>query len=189
MNLYPWIVFIHAAGVLLFFIAHGTSMAVGYRLKQERDPVRMRALLDLSSWSLGIAPSVAFVVGILAGIAAGIMGGHFGRLWIWLAIVLLTVVAAYMTPGVAARVNLIRTAAGTQAINPFSRKAPAPPPDPDPAELEPPDRCLEPHGSRPPSASAHSSCSCGSCSSSRSDGSVRVDPDLGAVGDRGTDGW
>ncbi len=51
------------------------------------------------------------------------------------AIVLLTVVAAYMTPGVAARVNVIRTAAGTQAINPFSRKAPAPPPDPDPAEL------------------------------------------------------
>jgi hypothetical protein len=63
------------------------------------------------------------------------MGGHFGRLWIWLAMVLLTVVAAYMTPGVAARVNRIRTAAGTRAINPFSRKAPAPPPDPDPAEL------------------------------------------------------
>lgn len=135
MNWYPWIVFVHAAGVLLFFIAHGTSMAVGFRLRQERDPARVRALLDLSSWSLGIAPSVALLVGVFAGIAAGIIGGHFGRLWIWLAIVLLTVVAAYMTPGVATRVNLIRTAAGTQAINPFSRKAPAPPPDPDPDEL------------------------------------------------------
>ena len=48
---------------------------------------------------------------------------------------LLTVVAAYMTPGVAARLNVIRGAAGTQQINPFSRKAPPPAPEPDPAEL------------------------------------------------------
>jgi hypothetical protein len=136
MNWYPWIVFVHAAGVLLFFIAHGTSMAVGFRLRQERDPARVRALLDLSSWSLGVAPSLALVVGVLAGITAGIMGGHFGRLWIWTAIVVLVVVAAYMTPGVAAPVNRIRTAAGTQAINPFSRRPPAPPPDADPGELD-----------------------------------------------------
>jgi len=135
VNWYPWIVFVHALGVLLFFMAHGTSMVVAYRLRRERDPARVRALLDLSSWSLGIVPSLAFVVGILAGIIAGIVGGHFGRLWIWTSIVLLVAVAAYMTPGVAARVNVIRAAAGTQQINPFSRKAPDPPPDPDPAEL------------------------------------------------------
>jgi hypothetical protein len=135
VNWYPWIVFVHVLGVLLFFIAHGTSMAVAYRLRGERDPARVRALLDLSTWSLGLTPTIAFVVGILAGITAGIVGGHFGRLWIWTSIVLLTVVAAYMTPGVAARVNVIRAAAGTQQINPFSRKPPEPPPDPDPAEL------------------------------------------------------
>ena len=135
MNWYPWVVFAHIVGVMLFFIAHGTSMAVGFRLKGERDPARVRALLDLSTWSLGIGPSIAFVVGIIAGIAAGIMGGHFGRLWIWTAIVLLTVVAAYMTPGVAAKVNVIRAAAGTQQINPFSRKPPPPPPEADPVEL------------------------------------------------------
>jgi hypothetical protein len=132
---YPWIVFIHVLGVLVFFIAHGTSMVVGFRLKGERDPARVRALLDLSSWSLGLVPSIAFIVGVLAGIAAGIVGGHFGRLWIWTSLVLLAVVAAYMTPGVAARLNLIRAAAGTQQINPFSRKAPPPAPEPDPAEL------------------------------------------------------
>jgi hypothetical protein len=135
VNWYPWIVFVHVLGVLLFFMAHGTSMVVAYRLRRERDPARVRALLDLSSWSLGIVPSLALVVGVLAGITAGIVGGHFGRLWIWTSIVLLVVVAAYMTPGVAARVNVIRAAAGTQQINPFSRKAPDPPPDPDPAEL------------------------------------------------------
>lgn len=136
MNLYPWIVFIHAASVLLFFIAHGTSMAVAFRLKRERDPERVRMLLDLSSWSLGVAPSLAFVVGAVAGIAAGIMGGWFGQAWIWVSLVLLVVVSGAMTPMVAARLNAIRTAAGTQAINPFSRKPPSPAPDPDPRELD-----------------------------------------------------
>ena len=135
MNWYPWIVFVHVLGVLVFFMAHGTSMAVGFRLKRERDPARVRALLDLSTWSLELVPSIAFLVGVLAGIAAGIVGGHFGRLWIWTSIVVLTVVAAYMTPGVAARVNGIRAAAGTQQINPFSRKPQPAPPEPDPVEL------------------------------------------------------
>ena len=136
MNLYPWIVFLHVAGVLGFFMAHGTSMAVGFRLKRERDPARVRALLDLSSWTLGVWPSVAFLVGVLSGIAAGIIGGWFGRAWIWIAIALLTVVAGAMTPMVAARLNVIRTAAGTRAINPFSRKPAEPPPVQDVAELE-----------------------------------------------------
>jgi hypothetical protein len=135
VNFYPWIVFIHATGVLLFFIAHGTSMAVGFRLKRERDPARVRALLDLSSWTLGVWPSIAFAVGIVAGITAGIIGGWFGQAWIWIAIVLLTIVAGAMTPLVAARLNVIRTAAGTRAINPFSRKPPEAPPAEDDAEL------------------------------------------------------
>jgi hypothetical protein len=136
MDWYPWIVFIHAAAILLFFMAHGTSMAVAFRLRRETDPGRVRALLDLSSWSLGVAPSIAFLVGLIAGIAVGIIGEHFGRLWIWTSLVLLVVVTLYMTPGVAARLNVIRTAAGTQAINPFSRKAPPPAPEADPVALE-----------------------------------------------------
>ena len=110
--------------MLLFFIAHGTSMAVGFRLKRERDPARIRALLDLSSWSLGVAPSIAFVVGLLAGIAAGIMGGWFGQAWIWIALVLFVVVAGVMTPMVAARLNVIRAAAGTPADQPVQRRPP-----------------------------------------------------------------
>lgn len=136
MDLYPWIVFIHAAAVLLFFIAHGTSMAVAFRLKGERDPARVRALLDLSSLSLGIVPSVALLVGLVAGIWAGIAGAWFGQLWIWTSLVLFILIAIYMTPMVAKPLNEIRAAAGTQSINPFSRGTPPPPPDPDPAELE-----------------------------------------------------
>ena len=135
MELYPWVVFVHVVGTVLFFIAHGTSMAVGFRLKRERDPARIRALLDLSSWSLGIAPSIALIVGVLAGIAAGIMGDWYGRAWIWIALVVLVAVSVYMTPMVAARLNVIRTAAGTQSMNPFSKK-PETPAVHDPIELE-----------------------------------------------------
>jgi uncharacterized membrane protein len=136
VDLYPWIVFLHVVGVLLFFIAHGTSMAVGFRLKRERDPARVRALLDLSSWTLGVWPSIAFLVGVVAGIAAGIAGGWFGQAWIWISLALLVVVSGAMTPMVAGRLNTIRAAAGTRAMNPFSRKPPEAPPAADAAELE-----------------------------------------------------
>ena len=136
MELYPWIVFLHVVGVLVFFIAHGTSMSVAFRLKRERDPARIRALLDLSSWTFGLWTSLAFVVGVVAGIAAGIMGGWFGQAWIWIALVLLVGVSGAMTPMVAMRLNAIRAAAGTRAINPFSRKPPEAPPVQDDAELE-----------------------------------------------------
>ena len=70
------------------------------------------------------------------GHAAGVIGGWFGQAWIWISLALLVIVSGAMTPMVAGRLNTIRTAAGTRAINPFSRKPPDPPPAQDDAELE-----------------------------------------------------
>lgn len=112
MDPYPWIVFVHAACVLLFFIAHGTSMAVAFRVKRETDPSRLRALLDLSRASLGPATGVVVTVGLLAGIVAGFMGDHWGQLWIWISLALFIVVAGAMTPMVTFPLNAIRAAAG-----------------------------------------------------------------------------
>jgi uncharacterized membrane protein len=134
MTLYAAIVFIHAASILLFFMVHGTSMAVGFRLKRARDPAAARALLDLSSWAMGLPAGITVVVGLLTGIAAGIMGGWFGQLWIWISLVLFLAVAGVMTPMAASRLRAVREAAGTAPINPFARVQP-PAPDPNPAEL------------------------------------------------------
>jgi uncharacterized membrane protein len=134
MTLYGAIVFIHVATILLFFMAHGVSMFVAFRLRMERDPARVRMLLDLSSWSMGVPAIAAISVGILAGIATGIMGGWLGTLWFWISLVLLVVVGLAMTPMAANQLKPIRAAAGTVAINPFSREQ-APAPDSDPAEL------------------------------------------------------
>lgn len=117
MELYPWVVFVHAASVLLFFIAHGTSMAVAFRLKSETDPARVRALLDLSRAALGVPTIVVVVVGFLTGIAAGFMGGWWDRLWIWVSLVLFVAVALAMTPLAAFRLNPIRAAAGMPVTN------------------------------------------------------------------------
>ena len=134
MSLYGAIVFIHAASILLFFIAHGASMAVAFRLKRERDVPAVRALLDLSTWAMGWPTGILVIVGLLTGIAAGLMGGWFGQLWIWVSLVLFIAVALAMTPMASSRLRAVRAAAGTLPFEPFSR-APRPPPEPNADEL------------------------------------------------------
>jgi uncharacterized membrane protein len=134
MTLYGAIVFIHASTMLLFFIAHGASMAVAFRLKRERDPVAARALLDLSTWAMGWPTGILVTVGVLTGIAVGIMGGWFGQAWIWISLVLFVVVSGVMTPLGSSRLRPLREAAGTVPFNPMSR-TPTPAPEPNPAEL------------------------------------------------------
>lgn len=115
MDLYASVVFVHAASILLFFIAHGTSMAVAFALKRETDPSRVRTLLELSRRSIGVSTSVLFVIGLATGIIAGFMGGHWGALWIWISLILLVVVAGLMTPLATMRLKRIGVAAGVPA--------------------------------------------------------------------------
>lgn len=129
MELYPWVVFVHAATVLLFFIAHGTSMAVAFMIKRESEPARVRALLDLSRFSLGVPTVIVVLIGLVSGIAAGFMGGWWGQLWIWISLVIFVGIGLAMTPLVAFRLNPIRVAAGMPA-QPAKKDAPTPVEDP-----------------------------------------------------------
>src|SRR3954468_21412272 len=88
--MYRWIVFLHILSALIFFMAHGTSAAMAFRLRHERELARIRAILDLSDAMLPVAYFALLVV-VLAGIAAGIMAGWFVMGWIWAALVLLVV--------------------------------------------------------------------------------------------------
>lgn len=93
----PWLVLTHVLAVLAFVLVHGASAAVAFKLRSERDPVRVRALLELSNaylnWTYG-----ALVVLLLSGIAAGIVGGWWtsGRLWLWVSVGLLVAVLVGM---------------------------------------------------------------------------------------------
>jgi formate hydrogenlyase subunit 3/multisubunit Na+/H+ antiporter MnhD subunit len=93
--MYQFWVFVHLLGVFGFLLAHGVSAAVALSLRRERDPERIRALLDLSSWSLA-----AFYVSVLlllgGGITAGFLGHWWGEGWIWAALAVLIVMMGSM---------------------------------------------------------------------------------------------
>src|SRR4051794_9167460 len=89
----PWLVVVHVLSVLGFVALHGPSMVAAFQLRNERDPARVRGVLDQSGISIG-AMYLFLALLVLSGIAAGIAGGYFtsGQLWIWTAIVVLIVV-------------------------------------------------------------------------------------------------
>ncbi len=95
MDFYPWIVFVHVAAAFAFAFSHGASAFVSFRIRAEREPLKIRALLELSSMTLA-SMYTAFIVLLVAGIAAGIMRGWFAMGWIWAAIGVLLAVSIAM---------------------------------------------------------------------------------------------
>jgi len=93
--LYKVWVFVHLAGVFGFLVAHGSSAAAGMRLRKERDPVRVQALLELSastrSWMY-----VSLAVLAVGGVAAGIQGHWFDFAWVWWSMGILVLMLAVL---------------------------------------------------------------------------------------------
>ncbi len=117
---YEWWVFLHVAGAVAFLTAHGVSVAVALRLRQERDPARVAGLLDLSARTV---PWFYISYGILlaGGIIAGFDGDWWGYGWIWAAIaalVIITLAMIFMARPYYQRVRFISRAMaeGSQAV-------------------------------------------------------------------------
>ena len=83
--MYEWLVLAHILGVLGFVFSHGVSAAMSLRLRHERNPDRIRVMLQISSSSLAV-----FYVSILlllgGGIWAGFNGHWWDQGWIWVAL-------------------------------------------------------------------------------------------------------
>jgi len=93
--LYRIIVFLHVVSVFGFLLSHGASVSMAFVLKRERDPQKIRALLNLSGASYPVMLST-LLASILFGIIAGFQG-HWWRFgWIWTSIALLVVIFALM---------------------------------------------------------------------------------------------
>ena len=52
-ELYPWFVFVHLLGLVMFAVSHGGSAFMAFRLRGERDPVVVDALLKVGQLSVG----------------------------------------------------------------------------------------------------------------------------------------
>lgn len=109
----PWLLLTHVLAVLAFVLLHGASASVAFRLRSERQPERVRALLELSNaylnWMYG-----ALVILMLSGIVAGIVGAWWtsGRLWLWASLALLVAVIVGMYAVAAPYFEALRHAVG-----------------------------------------------------------------------------
>ncbi len=117
--MYGTIVYLHVAGVFLFLLSHGGSANVAIQLKHERNPDRIRALLDLSVWSY-IGMYIGLLLLLITGIVAGFMSSAWGRGWIWASIILLVVMVVPMGLLGSNYYGKVRTAVGLQ---PYRRTA------------------------------------------------------------------
>jgi len=90
-----WLVFIHVLGALTFYMAHGASAAMAFRIRKETDLARIRAMLDLSMSTLMVM-GIAFLVMGLTGLILPFLIKIWDRVYIWLSIVLLVIVVVYM---------------------------------------------------------------------------------------------
>ena len=134
MDWYPWIVTLHVVGAFLFVFGHGASAVAALRLRRERDPVRIGAMLEVSAasmWTMGIG----WIVLLAAGILATFMAGLWGKAWIWASLIIFILLTGYMTPRAAGWTRELRHAIGVKA--PFGEKKDAPEPIPaSPEELD-----------------------------------------------------
>jgi glucan phosphoethanolaminetransferase (alkaline phosphatase superfamily) len=130
VTFYPWIVFVHVAAAFLFVMGHGASMWASFQIRMERDPERIRALLNMSSSSLGVVYGGLLLL-LIAGIWAGIAGDHFGHLWIWLAIGVLILIIVLMYALASRYYAQVREAVGIRSM-----RTPKDAPDPTPVSPE-----------------------------------------------------
>lgn len=128
---YSWWVLLHIVGAFGFFMAHGVSVAISLKLRGERDVERVRALLDLSSASLG-ALYVSLLLLLTGGIVAAFLGHLWGQGWIWTSLGLLIGLIVAMYALASPYYKRVREAAGVQTYDQRKKGIdPGPPAPPD----------------------------------------------------------
>jgi hypothetical protein len=111
---YQWWKFVHVAAAFAFLLSHGVSVAVAFRLRKERDPVRVLTLAQLSGTSIwGLYVSLLVLVG--AGVVLGFQGDWWSHVWIWAAIGVLVATMFSMYAIASPYYRKIRTVAGAMA--------------------------------------------------------------------------
>ena len=93
------------------------SVGTTLRIRTRRDPAQIRTLLDVSSLAIGVM-YLGLLLLLIGGIAAGIVGDHFGRGWIWAALVMLVVITVAMYAMATPFYGQLRVAAGARAKDP-----------------------------------------------------------------------
>lgn len=90
-----WLIFLHVLSALTFFLAHGASAAMAFKVRKETDLARIRAMLDLSESTIEIV-FVSFLALILTGVALSFFLQIWNKGWVWLSLLLMIFVFVWM---------------------------------------------------------------------------------------------
>lgn len=94
-ELYPWFVFAHLAGLVLFATSHGASAFMAFRLRSAPDARTAAALLDVGRLSIG-PMYVGLLLLIVGGLGAAAGANLWGRPWIITSIVVFVAILIVM---------------------------------------------------------------------------------------------
>ena len=126
--MYTWLVFFHILGALGFMFGHGVSATVGLRLRYVRNNLeQVRALLDLSMYSLGVMYASLLVL-LISGVWAGFKAHWWAwdREWLWLSTALLVAMVVAMYAIASPYYAKVRQAAGLNVIHGTKPETPPP---------------------------------------------------------------
>ena len=93
--LYPWFVLAHLIGLVLFAVAHGASAFMAFRIRGERDPAVITALLRTGQLSIGPMYVGLLLLGV-GGLGAAAGADLWGQPWVISSIVVFVVVLVAM---------------------------------------------------------------------------------------------
>ncbi len=125
-----WLIFLHILSAITFFLAHGTSAAMMFKVRNETDLVRIRAMLDLSDSTLEIM-FIGFLGLVLTGLILPFFLHIWNMIWVWLSIVLMIFVFIWMVRMSEGTYKVLRKLIGAP-YRQGSKELPAEPP----AELD-----------------------------------------------------
>jgi uncharacterized membrane protein len=92
---YSWFVVAHLVGLVLFAISHGASAFMSFRVRSERDPAVVEALLKVGGMAVG-PMYIGLLLLVVGGLGAAAGGNLWGQPWIIASIVILVVVLVVM---------------------------------------------------------------------------------------------
>jgi hypothetical protein len=128
--MYRWIVFLHVTSAFVFLLTHGASAVVSFRLRDERDLQRIRALLELSSYPWNAMFGTLLLM-LISGVVTGFMGHWWGKGWIWVSLGLLLAVSAVSWSIGTRHFNQLREATGLPWFDGRREHAASPPLSPE----------------------------------------------------------
>jgi hypothetical protein len=116
--MYLWVKLLHILAAFAFAFFHGASAMVIFRLRNESEPARMAALLNVSSDHLGLM-NLSLLIMLASGVAIGYLGDWWGSLWIWVSLGLLVLLVPAMYGMASKPFTRLRKALGLEYMENF----------------------------------------------------------------------